>query len=225
MASVASQLIEEVTAHAQSDNLEDARGICAEGTLFPNNLCRTKTRNQKFNSCFVNYRKTIFYISTWVLSIFHSMCSVSPDKTLKFWEPLPLHSLPPPLQKISLNIPCYNKSNVENNIVESTVKRYQNFPPQVSAKFQYCILHYAGYYAGFSTIDNLFSRCTVGMYHEVCQNNFVLVTSPTIKFFQPDSPNSLVTRPLCLPWAVDCNLHTCQLLQKRSILWLQFGVA
>ena len=39
MASVASQLIEEVTAHAQSDRLEDAREICADGTYFPNNLC------------------------------------------------------------------------------------------------------------------------------------------------------------------------------------------
>ena len=38
MASVASQLIEEVTAHAQSDNLEDARDVCADGTYFPNNL-------------------------------------------------------------------------------------------------------------------------------------------------------------------------------------------
>jgi len=38
MASVASQLIEEVTAHAQSNNLEDAREICADGTYFPNNL-------------------------------------------------------------------------------------------------------------------------------------------------------------------------------------------
>ena len=37
MASVASQLIEEVTAHAQSDSLEDARDICADGTYFPNN--------------------------------------------------------------------------------------------------------------------------------------------------------------------------------------------
>ena len=42
MASVASQLIEEVTAHAQSDSLEDAREICADGTYFPNNL-RTHT--------------------------------------------------------------------------------------------------------------------------------------------------------------------------------------
>jgi len=42
MASVASQLIEEVTAHAQSDSLEDAREICADGTYFPNNL-RMKT--------------------------------------------------------------------------------------------------------------------------------------------------------------------------------------
>ena len=38
MASMASQLIEEVTAHAQSDSLEDAREICADGTYFPNNL-------------------------------------------------------------------------------------------------------------------------------------------------------------------------------------------
>ena len=42
MASVASQLIEEVTAHAQSDSLEDARRICADGTYFPNNLCTYK---------------------------------------------------------------------------------------------------------------------------------------------------------------------------------------
>ena len=38
MASVASQLIEDVTAHAQSDSLEDAREICADGTYFPYNI-------------------------------------------------------------------------------------------------------------------------------------------------------------------------------------------
>ena len=38
MASVVSQLIQEVTAHAQSDSLEDAREICADGTYFPNSL-------------------------------------------------------------------------------------------------------------------------------------------------------------------------------------------
>ena len=38
MASVASQLIEEVTAPAQSDRFEDAWEICADGTYFPNNL-------------------------------------------------------------------------------------------------------------------------------------------------------------------------------------------
>jgi len=32
MASVASKLIEEVTAHGQSGRLEDAREICADGT-------------------------------------------------------------------------------------------------------------------------------------------------------------------------------------------------
>ena len=44
MAPVASQLIEEVTAHAQSDSLEDAREMCADGTYFPNSL-RTISRN------------------------------------------------------------------------------------------------------------------------------------------------------------------------------------
>ena len=38
MASVASQLIEDVTAHAQSDSLEDVREIWADGTYFPSNL-------------------------------------------------------------------------------------------------------------------------------------------------------------------------------------------
>jgi len=38
MASVASQLIEEITAHARSDSIEDAREICAGGIYFPDNL-------------------------------------------------------------------------------------------------------------------------------------------------------------------------------------------
>jgi len=38
MASMASQLIDEITAHAQSDSLKDAQGICADGTYFLNNL-------------------------------------------------------------------------------------------------------------------------------------------------------------------------------------------
>ena len=41
MASVASKLIEEVTAHAQRDSFEDAREICPEGIYFPNNLRNT----------------------------------------------------------------------------------------------------------------------------------------------------------------------------------------
>ena len=41
MASVASQLIQEVTAHAQSDSLQNEREICANGIYYPNNL-RTK---------------------------------------------------------------------------------------------------------------------------------------------------------------------------------------
>jgi hypothetical protein len=35
--SLASQLIVEVIAHAQRNSHEDARGICADGTYFPNN--------------------------------------------------------------------------------------------------------------------------------------------------------------------------------------------
>lgn len=50
MASVASQLIEEVTAHAQSDSLEDAREICADGTYFPNNLRTMKERNIRYGA-------------------------------------------------------------------------------------------------------------------------------------------------------------------------------
>jgi len=38
MVSVASQLIEEVTAHAQSDSFEDAPEILADVTYFLNNL-------------------------------------------------------------------------------------------------------------------------------------------------------------------------------------------
>ena len=38
MGSMASQLVEEVNVHAQSESLEDAREICADGSYFPNNL-------------------------------------------------------------------------------------------------------------------------------------------------------------------------------------------
>jgi len=50
MTSMASQMIEEVTAHAQSDSLEDARKICADGTYFPNNL-RKKNRLEVNRCC------------------------------------------------------------------------------------------------------------------------------------------------------------------------------
>jgi len=49
MASVASQLIEEVTAHAQSDSLEDVREICADGTYFQNNLRSYGLRETPWN--------------------------------------------------------------------------------------------------------------------------------------------------------------------------------
>jgi len=56
MVSVASQFIEEVTAHAQSDSLEDAREICADGTYFPKNLrislgSAARVRNKRSRTC------------------------------------------------------------------------------------------------------------------------------------------------------------------------------
>jgi len=60
MASVASQLIEEVTAHAESDSLEDAREICADRTYFPNNL-RTYSRQQKCLVDEINIMSNIKY--------------------------------------------------------------------------------------------------------------------------------------------------------------------
>ena len=50
MASVASQLIAEVTAHTQSDSLEDAREIQADGTYFPNTL-RILARTVQLQQC------------------------------------------------------------------------------------------------------------------------------------------------------------------------------
>jgi len=55
MASVASQLIEEVTAHAQSDSLEDEREICAGGAYFPNNLCTYSLCDRLDMGCGTNY--------------------------------------------------------------------------------------------------------------------------------------------------------------------------
>lgn len=42
MASMASQLIQQVTAHARSESLEDTRETCTDGTYFPNKLRTTK---------------------------------------------------------------------------------------------------------------------------------------------------------------------------------------
>jgi len=51
MAPVSSQLLVEVTAHAQSDSLADTREICAEGTYFPNNLRKMWVKSDEKQSC------------------------------------------------------------------------------------------------------------------------------------------------------------------------------
>ena len=59
MASVTSQLIEEITAHAQSDCLEDEREICADGTYLPNNL-RNCCCAVLFGAVICNFRSNFF---------------------------------------------------------------------------------------------------------------------------------------------------------------------
>jgi len=56
MASVTSQLIEGVTAHAQSDSLEDVREICADGSYLPNNLriCRKVSMTRPLAAIFMS---------------------------------------------------------------------------------------------------------------------------------------------------------------------------
>jgi len=55
MASVLSQLVEEVTAHAQSDSLEDSRELCRDGAYFPNNLrifsSRLRSKDTEIKIC------------------------------------------------------------------------------------------------------------------------------------------------------------------------------
>jgi len=72
MASVASQLVEEVTAHAQSDSLEDVREICADGSYFPNNPCTY----QSFPA--------VFLLSCWLIE---SATRESAQKILRNWMP------------------------------------------------------------------------------------------------------------------------------------------
>ena len=61
MASVASRLIEEVTEHVQSDSLEDARVICADGSYFPNTLRISITVQSNKSTNFFNYNIVIKY--------------------------------------------------------------------------------------------------------------------------------------------------------------------
>ena len=72
MASVASELIEEVTAHAQSDSLEDAREICADGTYFPNNL-HTNNKYAENNlrtklTLFIRYGNKLYILTSGTMT-------------------------------------------------------------------------------------------------------------------------------------------------------------
>jgi len=87
MVSVVSQLIKKVTAHAESDSLEDAREICADGTYFPNNLRISTIRSMfavlnmvdfrtAFISCFPDmvFRYFLKDFEMVLLFTFHKCC-------------------------------------------------------------------------------------------------------------------------------------------------------
>ena len=59
MASLASQLVKEVTAHAQSNSFEDAREICADGIYFPNNV-RILITSMLFNKRNLHVQATVY---------------------------------------------------------------------------------------------------------------------------------------------------------------------
>jgi len=96
MASVASQLVEAVTAHAQRDSLEDAWEIWADGTYFPNNLIILKITHSKSTSEGVNVselyqckvQQQIFKfrgsISKESVSQVEKLNDFSPKETLEF---------------------------------------------------------------------------------------------------------------------------------------------
>jgi len=71
MASVASQLKEEVTEHAQSDSLEDVRELCADGTYFPNNL-RTMNREIRKRDSLMNTKMELCQQCCWSFQVFMS---------------------------------------------------------------------------------------------------------------------------------------------------------
>jgi len=82
MASVASELTEKVTAHAQSDSVEDAREICADCSYFLNNPR-------------IIYRKStaidgISYSSMFILALAIHEPALNTAMALcqKFWTPL-----------------------------------------------------------------------------------------------------------------------------------------
>ena len=65
MAPVASQSIDGVTAYVQSDSLEDAREICADGSYFPNylNILIGVTSNMhRQPSCICSYFLSHIYL-------------------------------------------------------------------------------------------------------------------------------------------------------------------
>ena len=64
MASLASQLIEEVTAHAQSDSLEDARVICADGTYFLSTQFQISRNDIGYRGQVCRDRTALFWVIT-----------------------------------------------------------------------------------------------------------------------------------------------------------------
>jgi len=97
MASVAAQLIEEVTAHEQSYSLEDAREICADGTYFPNTLRNNleiligkssrwngewmKESTSKWHSNGIKYKYLSVYCIAFILNLRTKKCLSGMSRT------------------------------------------------------------------------------------------------------------------------------------------------
>jgi len=76
MASVASQFIEKVTVFMQSDSLEDAQAICADGTYFPNNLRMCVCVYIYIYIYYKTREEICIYITDCNLHFFTDLCSM-----------------------------------------------------------------------------------------------------------------------------------------------------
>ena len=82
MVSLASHLLEEVTAHAQSDSFEDAREICADGTYFLNNLRTNNDGTSDGGELLISLTATVLVIVAQVYRLCMEDINMMPSTVL-----------------------------------------------------------------------------------------------------------------------------------------------